>query len=76
MLGEFSLADALIYPWFERWIILQYYFDLKIDEKYKKISEWIKNLNLRESIKKTKDLTNNEYYIKRAFKMMTNQSKL
>jgi len=45
-----SLADVMIYPWFERWVIIEHYFGLPLNEKYVKIHKWLKNMNGRRSI--------------------------
>jgi glutathione S-transferase len=45
-----SLADLMIYPWFERWVIIEHYFGFSIPEKYLKIHKWLKNMNGRRSI--------------------------
>lgn len=42
LLGEsISLADVLIYPWFERWVIVEHFFGYSIPEKCSKIHRWL-----------------------------------
>lgn len=54
-LGDnFTLADILIYPWFARWCVIEKILGVKIDEKFVKIHQWIKNVQARESATKTK----------------------
>jgi glutathione S-transferase len=69
--SQISLIDIMIYPWFERWIIIEHYFEVQISNEYKQIKSWLKRMNERKSIVETKKLTNSEYYISRSEKMMT-----
>ena len=42
LLGEqISLADVLIYPWFERWVILEHFFGVSSPKKYPNVSQWL-----------------------------------
>jgi glutathione S-transferase len=60
-LGEnFTMADILLYPWFERWSVLKV-LGKKIDPKYERLLEWIKNIQARDSIKQTRQ-TDEFYY--------------
>ncbi len=72
LVGEnITLADVMIYPWFQRWVIIEHFFDFPLPVKYVKIQKWIATMNQRKSIIETKKLTNNEYYIERTKKMMS-----
>jgi glutathione S-transferase len=52
VLGEdFTLADILVYPWFERWSALESLLGIKIDEKYTKVHKWLKEVSSRKSVK-------------------------
>ena len=53
----------MIYPWFERWLIIQKYVNIKIDLKYERMLKWVENVQKRESIKTTKQT--DEFYMKR-----------
>lgn len=50
---QFSLADILTYPWFERWVVLEHYFNLSIDKKHQKVLKWIQAVSERESVSGT-----------------------
>jgi len=51
VLGEqFTLADIMIYPWFERATVLHTYLNVHIDEKYTKLNNWLKHVSSRKSI--------------------------
>ena len=58
---EFSLADILIYPWLERWLVLQERVGSTVDKKYTKVHQWVKIVQERDSIKKTRQ--SNEFYL-------------
>jgi glutathione S-transferase len=74
LLGEeISLADVLIYPWFERWVILEHFFSFPIPGKYGKVRQWLESMGKRRSVVETKKLTDNKYYIERTNKMMAAQ---
>lgn len=38
---DLSLVDLLVYPWFERWVVIEHYLKVPIDEKYMKIKNWL-----------------------------------
>lgn len=58
---DFTLADVLIVPWFERLCAIEKFFDLKFLVKYPKIQEWFKTVSQRDSIKVTRQT--DEFYI-------------
>ena len=39
--NQVSLADILIYPWFERWAIIEHFFNFPLPKKYSKILLWL-----------------------------------
>jgi glutathione S-transferase len=45
-----TLADVLIYPWFERWVIIEHFFGYSIPFTFRKIKKWLKNMEARRSI--------------------------
>jgi len=47
---QFTLADILIYPWFERATVLEAYLNVHIDEKYTKLQNWIREVSSRKSV--------------------------
>jgi glutathione S-transferase len=52
ILGEsISLADLLVYPWFERWVIIEHYFNVSIGPEYVKLQQWILRMQERSSVK-------------------------
>ncbi len=48
--GEVSLADLAIYPWFERWPVLQHYRGLEIPVAMYALHQWIAAMQERESV--------------------------
>ena len=61
--NEISLADILIYPWFERWAIIEHFFNFPMPKEYGKINVWLQKMNERPSVIETKKLTNDKYYV-------------
>ena len=53
----------MIYPWFERWQVIQKYVDVSMDKNYERLMKWVENVQNRESIKKTRQ--SSEFYMKR-----------
>ena len=70
MLGEVSLVDMLIYPWFERWAIFEHYFGVTLDPKLTKIKAWLEAMSNRVSVQQTKAMTTDDYYISRMKKLV------
>lgn len=61
-LGDnFTLADIMSYPWFPRWCALEKHIGVKLDTKFTKIQEWLKNVQSRDSVKAVKQP--DEFYI-------------
>ncbi len=58
---EFTLADILTYPWFERWAVVEHYYNISIDNKYEKIHKWLAAVGERESVKEI--VQPKEFYI-------------
>lgn len=52
--ADLTLADIAIYPWFERWQVLEHYRGLEIPEAMTALLEWIENMQERESVKSNK----------------------
>lgn len=70
MLGStITLADIMIYPWFERWIIIEHNFQVGL-EGYPRIQAWLMIMTQRKSVQETSKMTTREYYISRSQKMM------
>lgn len=62
-LGEqFTLADIMIYPWLARWVAIETHLKLQRPQNLPRIDEWVKNVEARESVKKTRQ--SDEYYCK------------
>jgi glutathione S-transferase len=47
-----GLADIALYPWFERWPVLEYYRGLPIPEEMKALSAWVEAMGAREAVQK------------------------
>lgn len=62
LFGEgISLADIAIYPWFERWPVLEHYRGLQIPEALERLHQWIAAMQGRENVKKNMGET--DFYI-------------
>ena len=46
-----SLADIAIYPWFERWAVLEHYRGLTIPDHMEALQKWIVTMQKRGSVK-------------------------
>lgn len=61
--NQFTLADVLVYPWYERLpVFLKIVSNDGLDE-FKKVREWINNVQSRDAVKKV--LETDEYYKER-----------
>lgn len=56
-----TLADIAIFPWFERWQVLEHYRGLEIPEAMTALFEWLEAMQERESVKSNK--AERDYYI-------------
>ena len=53
-LGEnFTMADILIYPWYQRWPAVETFINSKRGKEWKKLEEWEKNIQSRPAVKKS-----------------------
>lgn len=60
--SKLSLVDITYYPFFERFIINEYYRDTKIPDDCKRLRQWIQVMRERSSVKETSNSP--EFYIK------------
>lgn len=47
---EFSLADLEIYPWFERWPVLEHYRDFALPTRFENLHRWCQALARRPAV--------------------------
>ncbi len=45
-----SLTDMAIYPWFERWPVLEHYRDYPLAAQYARLQDWITAMQEREAV--------------------------
>jgi glutathione S-transferase len=65
VLGDtFTLADALLYPWFERWSVNEQLFGIKLPEELTKIKAFIAAVQSRPSVQKALSEVTEEFYVK------------
>jgi glutathione S-transferase len=67
--SKLSLVDITYYPFFERFILNEYYRDIKIPDDCKRIRQWIPVMRERSSIKETAN--SSDFYIKKYAKFAT-----
>lgn len=48
---ELSMVDLMIYPWFERWGVLEHYRNFAVSDQFPKLRAWRQTLEQRESVK-------------------------
>ena len=58
---QITLADIAIYPWFERWPVIEHYRGLQIPEALQRLHTWIAVMQKRDSVKKHMDTK--DYFI-------------
>jgi glutathione S-transferase len=58
---EISLADIAVYPWFERWAVLEYYRGLTIPDDMVALQKWIVTMHKRDSVKN--NVAEDSFYI-------------
>ena len=58
---EISLADIAIYPWFERWAVLEHYRGLTIPDDMDALQKWIVTMHKRDSVKNNAEV--DSFYI-------------
>ncbi len=47
---QVGLADIALYPWFERWPVLEHYRELKIPDRFEALHAWIGMMQSREAV--------------------------
>ena len=57
-----SLVDLAIYPWFERWPVLEHYRSVFSLEKFPQLNHWVAIMKRRPSVRECKE--NEDYYIR------------
>ena len=56
-----SLADLGLYPWFERWAVLEHYRGLKLPRELTHLNAWMTELQKRDSVKELR--VQDDYFI-------------
>ena len=49
--AELSLADLAVYPWFERWAVLEHYRGLSVPAELGALHKWLAALQQRDSVR-------------------------
>jgi len=47
---QVGLADIALYPWFERWPVLEHYRGLQIPDRFETLHAWIEMMQTREAV--------------------------
>ena len=58
---QVTLADLAIYPWFERWPVLEHYRGLSLSKELDALQKWIMRMKQRESVRRY--MGNTDHYI-------------
>ena len=52
---ELSLADLELYPWFERWCVIEHYRGLAIPKDLAALQGWIRSMQKRKSVERLRE---------------------
>ncbi len=58
---QVGLSDIALYPWFERWAVLEHYRGLRIPDHLNALRDWIETMQGRDAVKLGSEPT--DYYI-------------
>ncbi len=48
--SRLSLVDLALYPWFERWTVLEHYRDFPVPKRFEKLNSWRRSMAGRPSV--------------------------